>query len=376
MAADNVPITGLDELDAHLDSLIEDPSLDIQRALFDHVELQLTESNIPSLIPRFLPKITEILKAFQQDPAVLCSLAIRLLDPLTLTQVLSLASEDALILAMRSPAPSANLLAISVLAKGARSPGDAAILAVMKPLMTSFVTQWLSSPYVEVGERASRVLGSLLETDCEHSQHATSSPSLAGSDYNANSAQTIATRASRPPGQGLMWRRIFQDRDIYGLILAYCSTRQPSPSLDEKQRTLAQGRVLRILPRLAALNLVAVSRSDLNDLYQQFSTTITTTSTTENSNEGRSAGLLQFAALHMIDKEDQLMQLSLVDFFETLVSIQATLPYSAYRTDTLKSLIAQATAQDDGLHRALSTLPERTVPEEAEELGRFLRTVL
>jgi len=42
MASNNIPITGLDELDAHLDSLIDNPSLDIQSALFDHVELQLT----------------------------------------------------------------------------------------------------------------------------------------------------------------------------------------------------------------------------------------------------------------------------------------------------------------------------------------------
>lgn len=42
MASDNVAITGLEELDAHLDSLIDDPSLDTQRPLFDHVELQLT----------------------------------------------------------------------------------------------------------------------------------------------------------------------------------------------------------------------------------------------------------------------------------------------------------------------------------------------
>ncbi|KXJ95146.1 hypothetical protein Micbo1qcDRAFT_24501 [Microdochium bolleyi] len=365
MASDDVPITGLDELDAHLDNLLEDPSLDIQRQLFDYVELQLTDSNTPALIPRLLPKITEILNVFQQDPAVLCSLAMRLLDPLALTQVLSLASEDALVLAMRSPAPSANLLSMAVLHKGARSPGDAAIIAVMKPLMTAFIAQWLGSPDVGVGEKGLRVLGDLLDTDCEARSQDTDDTSSSGQN---GSNTVVATRKSRPPGQGLVWRRIFQDRDIYSLIMSYCSSHQSSPPLDERQRTIAQGRLFRILPRLAALNLAAVSRSEFADLHQQFSAA----SRNSESNDG----LLQFAALHMIDREDTLLHLCLIDFFNDLVTTQATLPYSAYRIDTLKALVRDATAHDPQLRGALSTLPERTEPEEAEELERFLRSIL
>lgn len=271
---------------------------------------------------------------------------------------------------MRSPAPSANLLSMAVLAKGAHSPGDAAILAVMKPLMTSFVAQWLGSPDVGVGEKGSRVLGNLLDTDCD----ARSRGANADAAANHSDSSVVATRESQPPGQGLMWRRVFQDRDIYGLILSYCSSHQTSPTLDERQRTLAQGRLLRILPRLAALNLTAVTRSEFVDLHQQFSAAAAGGG--GNSGNSGNIGLLHFAALHMIDKEDALMHLCLIDFFNELISTQATLPYSAHRVETLKALVQEATADDPQLRDALSTLPQRTVPEEAEELERFLRLIL
>jgi len=39
---ETVPLTGLEELDEHLDELVENPNIDLNDKLFDHVELQLT----------------------------------------------------------------------------------------------------------------------------------------------------------------------------------------------------------------------------------------------------------------------------------------------------------------------------------------------
>ncbi|KAI8626590.1 hypothetical protein F5Y19DRAFT_478453 [Xylariaceae sp. FL1651] len=359
MDTDTIPVSGVDELEKHLDQLIADPTLPPNAQLFDDVELQITgmqhpDTNILPLIPRLLPKITGILKQYQHDPAVLCSLAIKLLGPLSFTQILSLASEESLVQALRSPAPSANILAMAVLDKAAVSPSDAAILAAMKNVVASFLTQWLSAPQVEVGEKGSKVLGDLLDVDCE-----TRPP------YGvAVSGVEVVVR--RPPGQGFMWRRIFHDRDIYSLILSLCSNgpHQNTPGeATAQQLSLAQGRLLRVLPRLAALNFAAVTKTDFPELNHQYAKS-------ENSD-----GLLHFAALHMIDREDMLMHLSLVDFFEALLSTQRITPFSAYKMDTLRKLYRAATHQDDILKNAILSLPERTVPEEADELRRFIYDV-
>ncbi|KAI0173185.1 hypothetical protein GGR52DRAFT_375962 [Hypoxylon sp. FL1284] len=349
MDSDTIPVSGVDELDKHLDDLLADPSLPPVLKLFDDVELQLTDANTLPLVPRLLPKITEILKQYQQDPAILCSLAIKLLGPVSFTQVLSLASEESLIQALRSPAPSANLLAMAVLEKAAGSPGDAAILAMMSAIVTGFLAQWLGAPQVEVGEKGSRVLGDLLDVDCN-----TRPPH--GLAVNGTE---IAVR--KPAGQGLVWRRVFHDRDVYAGILSLCGGAGP---LSTQQRSLAQGRLLRVLPRLAALNFRAVTWTEFPDLNER------------HGGFSGSGGLLHFAALHMIDKDDMLMHLSLIDFFETLLSIQRITPFSTYKLDTLKALVKEATSQDEELRAALLNLHERTVPEEAEDLQRFIQEVM
>ena len=265
-----------------------------------------------------------------------------------------------IIQAMRSPAPSANILAMTILEKAAKSPAEAAILAMMKPVLSSFLIQWLSAPQVEVGEKGSRVLGDLLDIDCDTRPQ----------DGLSLNGMEIAVR--KPPGQGLMWRRIFHDRDVYALILSLCSPGPNShpdpeiPRLSVQQRTLAQGRLLRVLPRLAALNLTALTRTDFPDLNERYA----------GGGADRDAGLLHFAALHMIDNEDTLMHLNLIDFFEALLSIQRITPFSTHKVDALRKLVGEATARDPILKTAILSLPERTVPDEADELRAFIGQVM
>ncbi|KAI1824069.1 hypothetical protein F4861DRAFT_539384 [Xylaria intraflava] len=359
MDTDAIPVTGVDDLEKHLDQLASNPALPSDGKLFDHVELQLTDANIPPLIPRLLPKITEVLKQHQNDPVALCSLATKLLGPLSFTNVLSLASEEAILQALRSPSPSTNLLAMTILAKAAKSPSDAAVLAAMKDVVTGFLTIWLSAPQVEVGEKGSKVLGDLLDIDSD-----TRPP-----EGLAVSGVEISVR--RPPGQAFMWRRIFHDRDIYQLVLSLCSSgpHQNAPGgLPPRQISLAQGRLLRILPRLSVLNFPAVTRSNFPELDQRYA----------NPDSGSSTGgggLLYFGALYMIDKKDVLMHLSLIDFLETLISIQRITPFSTYKLDTLRRLYREATREDDTLRNAILSLPERTVPEEADELRQFIHDI-
>lgn len=53
---ETVPVTGLEELDKHLDELLADPTIDLNAKLFDHVELQLT-GTVPRIYDHVLPEI-------------------------------------------------------------------------------------------------------------------------------------------------------------------------------------------------------------------------------------------------------------------------------------------------------------------------------
>ncbi|KAH0440853.1 hypothetical protein CcaCcLH18_02196 [Colletotrichum camelliae] len=352
MTTDTIPITGLDELTAHLDDLVASPETPLQPKILDDIELQLTESNIPPLLPTLLPKLTTILKTTPHDPSPIVSLTIKLLSPVPFTQTLQLADESSLISALRSPAPSANLLALAILEKAAATPSDAAILSLMPKVVLELLRRWLSSPQVEVGEKASRVIGDLLETDCELPPPA-ALPNLTGTDL-------VRRRA---PGQGRMWRRLFHDRELFGLVLSLARGQDPAEedgvTLSEHQLSLAQGRILRVLPRLASLNIVEVGTSQFPELT--------------GSND---VGLLQLAALRMVDMEDTLMHLSLIDFFETLVSVMRVAEQSHRTMGILRDLVREASKDDQMLKEALRSLPDRTVPEESEQLRTFIRDIM
>ncbi|KAK8081094.1 hypothetical protein PG997_008912 [Apiospora hydei] len=362
MDTDTVPVTGVDELDAHLDELIANPAMKPTVKLFDDVELQLNETNIPPLIPRLLPKITEILKQYQQDPAVLCSLAVKLLGPVSFTQVLSMASEEALIQALRSPAPSANLLAMAILEKAARSPADAAILAMMNNIISAFITTWLSAPQVGVGEKGTKVLGDLLDTDCDApplSHGVQSSTTLNGME--------IAVR-NKPPGQGLMWRRIFHDRDIYALVLspgqpgraperrgrpgraAADPGPRPAPPPDAPSRRPEPGRHQphRLPGSQRTLRLGCFRRPRSSSLCDPA--------------HGGQGGPAHAPEPHRL--------------LRGVRQPPAHHPYSTFKMDTLRKLMKDALKGDDRLRSAMIDLPNRTVPEEAEELRRFVREIM
>ncbi|KAA8576020.1 hypothetical protein EYC84_006183 [Monilinia fructicola] len=305
MNSDDTPIFKLEELEAHLQELVKSPETPIDAKLFDAVELQLTEYNISPLIPKLLPTITQILLTTQQDPTVLASLSVKLLQPITFPQALELASEDALILALRSPIPAANILAITIIEKATRSPNHVALLSNMKGVVENFIRTWLGNPHVGVGEKATQALGELLAVDSDRR-----------SSSITNGVESMDIDSRHPTGQGLLWRRIFQDRDVYEMLFSLCSLKTigtADDQLDGKQKTLAQARLLRLTPRLAALDCRIISQTSLPQVDKIYI-----------SEDGK-AGLLYFAAMEMIDKEDLLMHMTLTIFFlEFLDAISTT----------------------------------------------------
>ncbi|KAG7288303.1 hypothetical protein NEMBOFW57_007834 [Staphylotrichum longicolle] len=369
---ENAPVTGLDELDKHLDDLLQDPDLAVNPKLFDDVELQLTETNIPPLIPHFLPRLTAVLKQYTQDPAVIVGLTIKLLGPVSFDQVLQLASPDELVQALDSPAPAANLLALAILHKAAARPQDVTTLCSIPHLLAAFIRRWLAAPQVEVGQRGGKVLGDLLDIDCD----------LPPPPPPTRPVDPLHTNISlrKAPGQGSLWRLLLTDDTMYALLLSLVSGRHPDTASSPHQLSLAQGRLLRILPRLAAINFRAVAHSHHTPpapVHLTNGSGDDQSSSNGNTTPPRPGeGLLQYAALHMVHKSDVLMHLSLVDFFETLVSLLRVTEPSPLKVETLRALLARATTADEVLKEALLTLPDRTVDEEADDLRSWLGEVM
>ncbi|KAG9244391.1 hypothetical protein BJ878DRAFT_506455 [Calycina marina] len=340
---DTTPVAGAEGLEKHLLQLLDAPEMLLNVNLFDQVDIQLNETNIPPLIPRLLPKLTQILGIYQKDPTVLASLAIKLLQPIRFAQSLTLASEESLIQALRSPAPSANILGITVVEKAALSPGDTAIMSIMKGVVEALIRTWLSTPHVEVGEKATKALRELLDVDCDRR---TMDKRMDGMEITSR----------RRPGQGLLWRRIFQDRDIYKLIFNLCSFKTAGKGegqLDERQKSLAQARLLRLLPLLAVLDFHTISHSHFPDVEAEY----------ELQGE---VGVLWFAATHMINKEeDMLMHITAIDFFAEFLDALSMTEIGPPTMVYLKKLLRKVTESDQTMYKSLESiaLNPKSTPE-------------
>lgn len=217
---------------------------------------------------------------------------------------------------------------------------------------------WLLKDDTGVGEKAARVLGDLLETDCDVV------PPVYGPRLNGVNGTEVALRQNRQPGHGRLWRLILLDRSILGIIPSSC--RPGDAERTERQVSISQGRLLRILTRLSALNITALTRTPHPDLLPL----------PEAVADEAGCGLLQWAALGMIDRADVLMHLNWIDFFETFISVMRVSGRSPETDEAVVDLVRASIKQDPGLEAALRDLPDRTVEEESDPLRRYINEVL
>lgn len=224
---------------------------------------------------------------------------------------------------------------MTIIEKAVRSPGDTAILSIMKGVVEEFLRTWLSTPHVEVGEKATKALGDLLDVDCDRRSITTK---MDGLEITKN----------RTPGQGLLWRRIFHDSEIYELIFELCSSETTGTGvgqLDERQKSLAQARLLRVLPRLCALDFYTVSHTKFPTIEHEYGL--------QNDEQG----LLWFAATDMVNKEeDMLMHVTVIDFFAEFLETMSVTEISQTTMEYLVRLLKMVTATDQTMYKSLEAI--------------------
>lgn len=357
----------LDELDAHLDELQQrdDPSAHFNASLFDRINYQLGPVEYPELTARLLPKVAAIIKKcasaaesspdWKGYPPPLITLTIKLLRPLPFTQALELCQPEYLITALASPEPYINELAFAILEKASRSPSDASILASATGLLEAFLDRWLSSPAVSVGHQGVQILGDLLDIDSPLSQ-----PVFTDDQKHAYDIRLVRRAAQ---GHGALWRRLFGDEALCWQVLQKMDATFPSSSTDHSviaQRSFAQDRFLRLLPRLAVLDFASLNRS-----------------TTQLSPSGPTVSLLAFAVLFMVDRRgDELIHLTWIDFMQKLVGAMRVADTAKLSVDALRALVRDA--DDNQLFDALWSMPENLVwtpMGEADAMQAWLREI-
>lgn len=341
----------LSELEDHLEQLLkeDDPSAQFNASLFDRINYQLGPVEYPDLTARFLPKVaTIIIKCaaaaesstdWKGYPPPLINLTIKLLRPVSFTQALELCQAEYLTNALNSPEPYINELALAILEKATRSPSDASILATTPGLLEAFLYRWLVSPAVSVGQQGVLILGDLLDVDCPLSQ-----PVFTDDQKECYEIRLVRRTAQ---GHGAVWRKLFGDEALCWQVLQKLETELLPPSSTDPrtiaQRSFAQDRLLRLLPRLAILDFNSLARSAASPAPGV-----------------PPMSLLEFATLSMVDRKgDELIHLTWIDFMQKLVGALRVADTAKLSVDTLRKLVRDA--DDTELFDALWGMPENII---------------
>ncbi|MCJ1401992.1 hypothetical protein MMC11_005211 [Xylographa trunciseda] len=281
------------DLASHITAVTEDPSLPLDAKLIGAFDRIYTDALSDNDRQSLLNRLSGLILTLQQDPQPATELILNLIRPesYTFTQALSIRPNVDLVAGLSSPSSDINLVILCLLNKACSSSGDAGIIAASPETVAALVRLWLSTPVTQVATKGFDVLVGLLRID------ANTSP-----DGDTN----MIGYTSKVYGQGLMWRRVFHDKDVYELFFSICSltTAGQAGQPSKREKTISQARLLDFI--LAFSNFEQISASQLPNIEKKYCLS-----------EG---GLLDFVAVHMIDwKDDLLMHASLIDFFTNLL---------------------------------------------------------
>jgi hypothetical protein len=292
------PSAVLDEFASHLKNVEEEPSTALDGDLLERCELYTSTPEYRNQLwketrPLFL-QIAALLPKLEQDPSPLTHFIIKLAKPYRFEDIKDVDFDIGLDL---QATPFHGLL-LTLLGKATANTTDTQALANRPSVMSSIVRLWLCTQDAGIATQAEDLLMSLLQVSKNE-------PPLQDS--------------SHAYGNGPMWRRLFGDRDIASLYYHYTSLKQlntpPLPALSKRDKTIAQARLLSWLPRVGALDWSALVSSHGVEAEREV-----------GLKEGQ--GLLHYAALKMVDTEDDmLMHMTLINFFSVLITAVNVKPH-------------------------------------------------
>ncbi|MCJ1228628.1 hypothetical protein MMC12_005289 [Toensbergia leucococca] len=287
----------LTKVQSHLEEVKEDPTKPLNQNLLLTLDGLITDALGEAVRDGLINQLSELLPTLQQDPAPATALVESLVRPANydFQRILNIRPPIDFEAGFRAQSSSINLVALCLLEKACSNLGDAEVVASWPLVVAALVRLWLCTSDTTVASKAQDVIIGLLMASTELSMNP--------QEQKVNGKQQL--------WDGLMWRRLFRDKNIYGSILALCSISTPgtnSGQLSKRDKTIAQSRLLDFLPKIDC-ELVRTSQfPEIEQIYQV-----------------GSGGLIEFAAVHMVDyNNDVLMHMTLIDFFVAIMGFPST----------------------------------------------------
>ncbi|KAL8877599.1 MAG: hypothetical protein Q9198_004414, partial [Flavoplaca austrocitrina] len=297
------------DIRSHISEVASDPAgKALDPRLLEKFDGQVTESITETNRDALIHQLAELLPTLQQDPTPATSLIEILVRPASYTfaHVLDIDPHVDFTAGLKALFPSINLVTLSLLEKAKLKSSDAGIVAGKPEVVAALIELWLSTPNTAVSSKAHTVLLGLL---------------TAGERYQGATTTIPSQDRYGLPAQSLMWRRVFRDKDIYESIFRICSLTNAGHNgeLSKRDKTVAQARLLDLLVKI---DCESIRRPQIPEVESRYGV--------------KDGGLMEFAALKMVDYEDDvLMHMTLIDFFTDLLkpdhSVVETGDFASYQ---------------------------------------------
>lgn len=291
-------------LQAHLQQVAQGSnSIDIR--LFDEFR-RLGLVNTLSIQERgaLAVQLYQLLPSLQHDPTPINELLEALLHAYPLDGILQIDPPVDFAAGLDVHATPFHSLTLSLLAKGETDIAPARRLATTQPdVFAALLRLWLCVEDTGTADKAYSVVLGLLKADRE----------LDGSGI-------LPSASADPTGIGSdnpIWKRIFRDPDVYSIMYSATSLQDSTIRMSKSRRTIAQARLLQLIPELGQLDWNAATGSHIPQVEAD-----------HGLKHGQ--GLLEYAAVRMVDiSGDVLMHRSLIDFFGNLLLVFRADDYAA-----------------------------------------------
>ena len=283
----------IDSTILHIKNISENPSTPLNLSLLDDFKLIVNELGSGTR-KDIAYQLSILLPSLQQDPTPAIEVLKKLLEPCSFSEIQIINPDIDYTAGLAIEATPYNDLIIAILEKATYSSADAENVASSQGILLALVRLWLQTPNVKIASQAEDLLFDLLKADKQP-------PRVFQDDLSVKNSYL-----------GAVWRRLFSDRDIYETLFTSCTLERDNcrKLINSKQVSLAQGRLLSWLPRVADLKWNSLLDSHHHDIEGRF------------QGDRCYGGILRFAATRMVDKDDVLMHMLLLDFCCDLLKIR------------------------------------------------------
>ncbi|KAI5291743.1 hypothetical protein KEM54_000803 [Ascosphaera aggregata] len=279
----------------------------LDRTVINGFVEEVSDATDKVVLTAIVSEVAQLLLVLQDDPAPLAHLVMAITPFISFRDIRAIKPPVDIVGGLKVDNDTVNNMTLRILGRAGSSYEEADMAAEDgSELISALVHLVFLSTTLRVRDDAMQVMASML---------------------------TVNRKEGQEPRLGKLWKKIFDDREIYDAIFSICGSRRQVPGdrgvLSSQQYSISQARLFDFILQVAHLDWECVSQSHFPEIERLDNAT----------------SLLDFAVKQKIGKSDVVMQITYIHFLRDLIAVGAPRLSGRLSSPSLNYLI------ESGLHQ-------------------------